>query len=202
LDDLVARKSALRRRMEGRRREVTAEQADRVGRAIAEAVVGCEVFHAAQVVALFAAQAEEPSMTHLFHRALTAGKCVALPRSTDDGSLTFHAIRGREDLIPGRYGVLEPVDRPGIRQIRGLDLVIVPGVAFDRSGGRLGRGGGYYDRLAAEVSGQGTMLVGAAFEFQIVKRVPVGGHDQPMNALATEEGMSWPSGTTFPEQGK
>jgi 5-formyltetrahydrofolate cyclo-ligase len=192
VDDLAARKSALRRQMLARRSEVSAQLAERVGQVIASAVTGTAAFREARRIALYAAARGEPSMVPLFRAALAAGKEVALPRCSDRSDLEFYRVRGREDLTRGRYGLLEPADRPGVERVDALDLVLVPGLAFDLAGQRLGRGGGYYDRTLAAFTGQGGLLLGAALHFQLVARVPAGDHDRPMGAIVTEEGMHWP----------
>jgi 5-formyltetrahydrofolate cyclo-ligase len=83
----------------------------------------------------------------------------------------------------------EPVGTPGVR-MNDLDLLVVPGLAFDARGGRLGRGGGHYDRLLAARSGQKghrPVLLGLGFEFQIVERVPTAAHDVRLDIVVTEE---------------
>ncbi|HEX6256405.1 MAG TPA: 5-formyltetrahydrofolate cyclo-ligase [Euzebyales bacterium] len=93
------------------------------------------------------------------------------------------------DLVPGRMGIREPVRR-GRRPARvdRLDVVVAPGVAFDRAGGRLGYGGGFYDGLLLRLRPE-TPVIGVAFATQIVDRVPRDDRDVPVDMVVTEEGV-------------
>ena len=82
----------------------------------------------------------------------------------------------------GHYGIREPLS-PAFVAMNEIDLVAVPGVAFDPNGNRLGRGGGYYDRLLEGFCGHAT---GIAFDFQLLPRVPADAHDQPVGCIVTE----------------
>ena len=102
-----------------------------------------------------------------------------------DGELEF-AIAAVSELSPGRYGVpTPPASSPGQPLGDGV-LWLIPGLAFDRRGARLGRGGGSYDRALAVASG--AYPVGLAYAFQVVSRVPVEPHDLPVRALLSEAG--------------
>ncbi len=108
---------------------------------------------------------------------------------TSDRTLTLVACSGWEDLLPGRYGVLEPPSgRPG-RALEDGDLVLVPGLAFDRSGHRLGRGGGYWDRTIPAIRPEGLVLIGVGFAWQQVEQVPHGPDDRRVDALLSEAGL-------------
>lgn len=93
-----------------------------------------------------------------------------------------------EELIPGAYGIMEPPDVPE-REVSAedVDVALVPGVAFDRCGYRLGYGGGYFDRFFAG-PGKGMVTLGVAFAFQVVTTVYPQAHDIPLNGVITEEG--------------
>jgi len=103
-----------------------------------------------------------------------------MPR-VDGEALMIHWVADREELVIGRFGILEPrADAPpaGIS----FDLILVPGIAFDRNGGRLGRGRGYYDRFLACASG---FVSGVCFDDQLVSEVPCEPHDARMDAIIT-----------------
>ncbi len=120
----------------------------------------------------------------LAQKALTEGKTISLPR--------FDAATGRyatgrvedlqSDLRVGRYGIREPVPACPRSALNRLDLLLVPGVAFDPHGHRLGRGKGFYDQLLAAVRGT---TCGVAFDEQLVRQVPVGPHDVRLNCILT-----------------
>jgi 5-formyltetrahydrofolate cyclo-ligase len=107
---------------------------------------------------------------------------VALPRVTAmSPRLRFHSPTG--PLRPGRYGILEPdPDAPEV-PAEEVDVFLVPGLAFDEAGGRLGFGGGYYDELGATVRG---LLVGIGFDFQLVERCPTGDGDVAIDCVVTD----------------
>lgn len=127
------------------------------------------------------------------------GVPVAAPKADKpSGSLAFYRIGAEGQLGPGAYGIPEPDPRvcePA--DLSGAGAVIVPGLAFDRRGGRLGYGAGYYDRLFRRFeSGGGPMPVriGLAFAVQLVSRVPTDGNDYPVDLVVTEEGPCGVSG--------
>ena len=94
-----------------------------------------------------------------------------------------------DDLGPGRYGVPEPPTGAPVHELDSGDLAVLPGVAFDRRGRRLGRGRGYYDRTFRAAGGP--LLVGFAADFQVVEEVPTGPTDRPVDAIVTETGVEW-----------
>lgn len=152
-------------------------------------------FAAARSLALYAALPDELPTDAVVAAARRAGKRLLLPRAgrPDDaapGALTFHAVEAWDQLRPGRYGVLEPPEGAPSEPSAALELVLVPGVAFDRAGGRLGRGMGWYDRTFPPGGGaSGPRLFGLAFAFQLVPAVPAGERDRRVDALVTERGV-------------
>ena len=139
-------------------------------------------------VALYAAQPGELPTRPLFDALRANGRTPLFPRCVGD-RLEFAAAERFEDLAPGRYGVAEPVG-PAVTLGAG-DAVIVPGLAFDDQGRRLGQGGGYYDRTFAPGS-DGPRLVGVGFDLQRVEAVPVGRGDRTLDVVVTERGVFRP----------
>jgi 5-formyltetrahydrofolate cyclo-ligase len=138
----------------------------------------------AQSVLSFAPLPDEMDISPLLSLALTAGKQIALPRYVPEGG-GYVACRVQDpetDLVLGRFGVLEPGERCVIVPFLRFDLVLVPGVAFDLQGRRLGRGKGFYDQILAAVHGR---TCGIAFDEQIVREVPVEPHDIPVHCILT-----------------
>ncbi|MNC20182.1 5-formyltetrahydrofolate cyclo-ligase family protein [compost metagenome] len=128
------------------------------------------------------------------------GREVLLPRViAESGIMSLHAVGSWEELAPGAYGILEPVTHAGNGQepevLRLPDVVFVPGLAFDRKGGRLGYGRGYYDRMQASWQQDSALVlkppvwIGLAFSHQLVSEVPMDEHDAYMDMLITEEGI-------------
>lgn len=140
-----------------------------------------EVWNSARSVAGFWALPGEPQVLDPW----PGNKKIALPRVVGE-HLTLHWVDGPASLVKGRFGILEPPDSAPIADVRALDLILVPGVAFDHGGGRLGRGRGYYDRLLA---GTPAFKVGVCFDSQIVSKVPCEPHDIRMDAVITPSGM-------------
>jgi 5-formyltetrahydrofolate cyclo-ligase len=131
----------------------------------------------------FAPLSGEPDLTLLLEEAWADGKIVALPYFNSlTGLYSARAVSSRSELIPGQFGVLEPGAGCPSVSLNQLDLVLVPGVAFDLGGRRLGRGKGFYDRLLAEVRGH---KCGVAFDMQIVAEVPEEPHDIRVDSILT-----------------
>ncbi len=130
---------------------------------------------------------DEPDLFPLLEEIISMGKQLVLPRF-DKPTGTYHPVRIKNiatDLQPGKYGILEPMvhhlDAEGLHP----DLTLVPGLAFDSRGWRLGRGKGYYDRMLA---GLGGIRCGIAFDFQYVETVPHETLDQKMDWIITPDG--------------
>jgi len=120
---------------------------------------------------------------------IASGRGAALPYCRDDGSIGLGRIWSpREDVVPGRHGVMEPADRlKGNVRAEQAGAVICPGVAFDENCGRLGRGGGYYDRFLRQIKGD-SLIIGCAFDCQISPSpLPMDEHDVPMDVVITEK---------------
>ena len=146
------------------------------------------VWSAAKSVLFFAPLPDEPDLWPLLVAAIAAGKTVALPAFIPGTNLytARRIIDPVRDIIAGQFGIREPVAACAEVPLNRLDLVLVPGVAFDARGSRLGRGKGFYDRLLADVRGT---KCGVAFEEQIVDAVPVGPLDIRLNCILTP--MRW-----------
>ncbi|MBI2926302.1 MAG: 5-formyltetrahydrofolate cyclo-ligase [Verrucomicrobia bacterium] len=128
--------------------------------------------------------ADELDVRPLLATALAAGKTVALPRFNTETS-AYEAAHVRDldrDLHPGRFGIREPSAACPVVALNRLDLVMVPGVGFDLSGHRLGRGKGFYDRMLVQVSG---CKCGVAFDEQVVAALPVEPHDIVLDCIVT-----------------
>jgi 5-formyltetrahydrofolate cyclo-ligase len=124
----------------------------------------------------------------LLRQAIAAGKQVALPLvQAAQQQLALYAIRDIErDVAPGFRGILEPQRRrTSPVDVEAVELAIVPGVAFDFQGGRLGFGAGFYDRLLSRFP-PGIPKIGLAFDFQITPRLPRQWHDIALDAIVTE----------------
>jgi len=138
----------------------------------------------AELILLFTPLSEEVDVWPLLAKALSAGKKIALPRF-DPAANMYAACQvenpGR-DLVIGKFGIREPGPHCALIPPTTVDLILVPGVAFDLSGRRLGRGRGFYDRLLVSLRG---VKCGVAFDEQVVREVSVEPHDVRLDCLVT-----------------
>jgi len=118
-------------------------------------------------------------------RAFQEGKNVAVPICGSNYTLLPIKIESFEDLEPGTMGILEPKKTKNIIDVKKLDLVLVPGIAFDRKGNRLGYGLAYYDRFLNSLS-PATITIALAYSFQIFPTIPQEEHDHRVNIIITE----------------
>jgi len=186
-------KAALRKEILARRDALTVEHRRAKSCQITKKVASLVEFATAESVLLFASFGSEVDTWPLIHHALQAGKTVALPAvAVDKGNkrLVIRRITDTtNDLFPGTWGIMEPAEACPELKIAALDFILLPGVAFDQRGYRLGYGGGYYDRLIAGLP-QNTGdrgLVAVAFELQIVPQVPTSDFDLPIPVIVTEK---------------
>ncbi len=180
-------KRALRERVIALRDALPAEDRHAAARAIAARLLAQPALAAARTVLLTLPFRSEWDARILVARALATGKTVVLPRVDRElRILALHSIRDpRSDVEPGYRGIPEPrLDCPAVAP-EAIEWVLVPGVAFDATGGRLGYGGGFYDRLLPRLPA-GVPRVAGALELQIVDHVPAAPHDCRVDAIVTE----------------
>jgi 5-formyltetrahydrofolate cyclo-ligase len=138
---------------------------------------------------LYCALAGEVPTDRIRYAYLAAGARLYYPRVAGKGTLAFYPNREGDGWETGPYGILEPSIPAGMEpRLSGWDIIVVPGLAFDRRGNRLGRGYGYYDRFLDSVP-ESVPRVGLAFADQRIPEVPVDAWDVPVHALVTEEGV-------------
>lgn len=140
----------------------------------------------ARSIALYASIQNEVMTEEIRDHALQQGKRVFYPKLGADASVKLVRLESAWQLTPGRFGILEPTgEEPFLNGGRDDLFVLVPGLAFDRCGNRLGRGIGWYDRLLKRLGKQATPA-GLAYDFQIVDRVPAEPWDEPVAYIFTE----------------
>ena len=157
------------------------------GREVARHLTSLPEFARCWRVVLYAALPDELPLDEAARSAAAAGKRMLWPRMEAGDRLGFAAADRVESLVVGRYGVREPDPSVPTEALGSDVLVLVPGVAFDSSGGRLGRGGGHFDRALAEA--RGAVVFGVGYELQRVERVPRESHDRLVDAVLTEAGL-------------
>jgi 5-formyltetrahydrofolate cyclo-ligase len=162
---------------------------DAVSSVIVERFMGLPEYANAHTVMFYVDVRDEVRTRHALPEALRADKRIVIPYCVD-GELELFHLESMDELELGMYRILEPAE--SLRQVpekrlqpQDLDLIMVPGVAFDRNGGRTGHGKGYYDKLL-EHARLDTPLVALAFECQIFPEIPCESHDIYMDKVVTE----------------
>jgi 5-formyltetrahydrofolate cyclo-ligase len=180
---LMSAKALLRDSVRQQVRALSPTERNSCSERLCERLRGLTVWQRATTVLLFAPLVDEPDITPLLEEALSSGRKVAMPRF-DAGAQIYQAasLAGRHELEPGRFGALEPIAGCPSISLKQLDFILVPGIAFDLVGRRLGRGKGFYDRLLAEVLGH---KCGVAFDVQIVAELPEEPHDVRVDSILT-----------------
>jgi 5-formyltetrahydrofolate cyclo-ligase len=156
--------------------------------AIWKRLVELPAFQRAEAAFFYVTHGSEVDTALMRRMARELGMRVAAPRSRPgDFSMAFHWLDSEDALIPGAYGILQPEPSAPRAELGPGVVVLVPGVAFDPRGHRLGFGGGYYDRWLAG-PGRGAWTVGLAFGEQVAEFVESLPHDRPVDGLVTDRG--------------
>jgi len=154
-------------------------------------VKNLRAYKEAEVIFTFISFGSEVDTLRLISDALKEGKVVAVPWIKKEKKLMeAKVIRNLEDMHPGIYGILEPSPEAESLDPQSIDLIITPGVAFDNKGGRIGYGGGYYDKFLAEANSS-VPKIALSYELQRVEDIPLEPFDIKVTALITEENELW-----------
>jgi 5-formyltetrahydrofolate cyclo-ligase len=183
LDDLAARKATIRRSVLARRAKLSGDERAAAGEAVAARLAALPELAGAGAVLGFASFGTELPTDPVMGWILGSGRRLLLP-FVDGPAMRAAEVRSVEDLAPGYRGIREPAKRvavdPALAQV-----VLVPGVAFDAAGARIGYGGGFYDSFLAELGARGARI-GLCFDVQIVDEVPMGEGDEIVDVIVTE----------------
>jgi 5-formyltetrahydrofolate cyclo-ligase len=163
-----------------KRNALSAGEIARLSRRVQESVVNSKEFKLAKVVGAYYAFGSEVRTDLILEKASALGKKVTLP-SVEGESLTFYELSSGKYLVKGRFGIMEPLPYGPVDRI---DLLVVPGIAFDKKGYRVGYGKGYYDKFLAR---KDVFSMGLAYSLQLVESLPRGEHDIKLDAVTTEE---------------
>jgi 5-formyltetrahydrofolate cyclo-ligase len=178
-------KAELRRHLLAVRRGLSPAELAAAGRSIRDAVLDLPETQMAGTVAAYWSIGAEPDTHGLLFALWKRGTYVLLPLLLlPDGDLDWASYEGPDSLRPGPRGLMEPTEPVrGVAAVCSADLVLVPALAVDHSGLRLGRGGGSYDRALARVGAQ-VPTVAPVYDAELVNRVPGGPHDQRVRMVA------------------
>ncbi|MCK4326794.1 5-formyltetrahydrofolate cyclo-ligase [bacterium] len=191
MEEESVEKNRLRKEMLGRRSSLSLQAVIEKSNLIRKNLFALPQFGVAKVVMFYVAKDNEVRTGEMIKESLRMGKTVAVPitrvkeRNLVPSLLTDYDL----ELAPGTYQILEPKEeyiRPILPQE--IDLVIVPAVAFDHRGSRLGFGGGFYDNFLRQVPPK-TIRIGLAFQLQMVEGLPSQEKDEGVNIIVTEEGV-------------
>ena len=179
-------KPITRRTVLSRRDALTADARAAASEAIAERVDALlATLPAGAIIALYASKGSEVATDRMDASARGRGLRVVYPRIVDGARrLTFCEV-AIETLVPGHFGLREPTSDTAAIELTSIAAFVVPGVAFDRSGGRVGWGRGYYDATLAAAA-PGALRIGVAFDIQLMDQVPSDPHDAPLHHVVTE----------------
>ncbi len=189
---MQGRKKEIRMKVLTRRRAMPPEEAEARSEAVVRRLWESGLLEGRDLVALYAAADNEVQTRALFEELGNNGVRVAMPRVRGRGpEIDFFEVSEWDSMKPSPLKIPEPQEGPEPVRPEEFDLVLVPGVAFDRHGGRLGYGMGCYDRVLENVR-PGTPLVGVGYDFQIIERVPVETHDVPLTVIVCESETALP----------
>ncbi|RLB74537.1 MAG: 5-formyltetrahydrofolate cyclo-ligase [Deltaproteobacteria bacterium] len=176
-------KVSIRKQFLDCRKKIAVAEYARLSQQVQQQLIASDCFVRAESLALYSPIHNEVVTEQIFAAARKVNKKVYYPRVAGD-EFAFFEVATLEELVTGAFGVAEPVSAAKI-SVADLDLVVVPGVAFDLHGYRLGYGRGFYDRqLVGKPTG--TVSVGLCFNLQLYDSLPVETHDQAMDFIATE----------------
>jgi len=181
---LAERKSMLRRDLLAARVRLSVSDRKAAGRALRDTVLGLPETGMAGTIAAYLSIGTEPGTAALVFALWKRGSYVLLPVLRPDNDLDWASYEGPDSLAPGPHGLLQPAEPArGVAAICSADLIIVPALAADRQGYRLGRGGGSYDRALARV-GSAVPTVALLYDGELLDEVPAGPLDQRVRSVA------------------
>ena len=181
---MLPNKKALRREFLSKRAAVSQAERDRISHELITKFMATEIYQSARIIMAYASTPDELQLDELFAACLAEGKTLAIPLIVGKGVMQAVKVPSLDALEVGEFNILT-VKRE-LRKIidpAQIDCVIVPGLAFDVSGGRLGMGGGYYDRfLPLAVN---AVKIALAYDFQLVDSLPLESHDSKVDFVLT-----------------
>lgn len=168
-----------------RRKKLSPQERDEAGRIIQHAFVESALFARAQAIALYSPIHNEVDTSLVMRAAMTLGKMVLFPIAAG-GRVIFRSVSVPGDLKPGAYGIPEPAASGPQVDPAAVDIIVIPGIAFDLTGHRVGYGKGYYDKTLHPLEGRGRFC-GFCYDFQLVDEFHGEPHDVRMDWIITEK---------------
>lgn len=174
-------KDALRRAMREKRRAITPQFRKTASKKITDTVF--ELSKLSECVMIYMSSFNEPDTYELLKKLIDLDVRVCVPVSdVNTFTITPSLITSVTDIKKGAYGIYEPTDVAAVN-ISDIDIAVIPGISFSKSGDRLGFGKGYYDRFLSEFCGT---KEGVCYDFQVLDEIPASEHDVKMDIIITE----------------
>ncbi len=178
-------KEKLRKEIKEKRKKLSKEEQRKKGKEIKKRLFDLKEYKDAKTVLFYVSYNGEVFTHNMIKEAMINKKVIVPISNKKDKSLILSELKNWDDLKLGSYGILEPrKDKINEVSIDEIDLIIVPGIAFDEKGNRIGHGKGYYDRLLQKSN---AVKIGIAYELQIVDKVPTEENDIPVDIIITEK---------------
>ena len=184
-------KKEIRALIRAQKAGLTAEYVEEYSARVTERFVAQSFYRDAQALYAYLSFNQEIRTEYLIRQAWADGKRVAVPRVLGKGVMEFYYIDSFEGFVTSAFGVPEPPEDPDRLADEKEVLLLMPGLAFDRAHGRVGYGGGFYDRYLERYQAKGTRFFkpALAYDFQILDHIPVNEHDIRVDAILTDGGI-------------
>lgn len=184
LTDIAIKKKEFRKKAILKRAAIDSISRDKWNKSIYEYVINNRFYIEGTVVFMYASAPDEADTIKLIEHALLNNKRVALPRVLADGVMEFFYIASLSDLTSGYKGILEPGGHCQRAELTDTNLLLVPGVAFDRNGNRMGYGKGFYDRFLSKA--ENVYKLALCYSLQLYDELPTEANDVPMDMIITD----------------
>lgn len=178
-------KEEIRDFIKSKRRELTKNIIAEKSRIITDTVFQLSCYKAAKTVMTYISSFNEPSTFEIIRDVIKHKQLVVPVSNTDDFTIIPSYLRSENDLVKGAYGIYEP-KKILSADISSIDIALIPGIAFDRTGARTGFGKGYYDKFLSDFSG---VKIGICYDFQLFDEIPSEKHDIRMDMIISEKGI-------------
>lgn len=175
-------RQAIRRQMREQKRALTPRQIEAASEALAQRLFSHPLYRDASAIYGYLSYNQEVRTAPILRRAWQDGKRVAVPRVTDEGKMVFLWLDERSVIAPGYCGIPEPLGGEAAHDATAL--VLMPGLAFDAAGNRMGYGGGFYDRFLAEEPQHPTIAL--CYDFQLFPQLEAQAHDRPVDVVLSQ----------------
>ena len=177
----MIQKKELRKEIRARKRDIPVDELREMSRLLCKRLLANERLGNASTVMMYYPLGDEVDVTPVIERLAENGKTVVLPQVTGEAEMVLRRYTGKADLQEGAFGIMEPCGEI-FSDYETIDVAIIPGMAFDRRGNRLGRGKGYYDRFLPLLPTR-VYKIGVCFPFQLLDFIPMEEHDISMDTV-------------------